>query len=644
MLVPYLAYTEFCRSFSLKQHQAIKGARDFLWLSLLIALVIVVASVAVLANSALMDRFSAVLLGKIDGAGVPIRVGVHADQGVDGIDRAFLSCFDKGVTNKSPRVWLRRPTCQAPLEGLAVYPYWSVEDDQGAIRLPNEEVWKRNADGGTIRFDGWAVWDKDPIWRAALAQAGREQLVSDESAPLPLTLVVSRARFAEHFDYNAYRRSIGNRLPSKYVQNMPMEMRLPDDLTHLWLEVAVGRIRELVRFEIIWVDSIAASQSLVFLMPAPTLAVIEESRRNPEMRYFPEGQGKTIKRAGEQQNNRGTNVIGNIVLTGYRNGARDVEQLERELKPKFDCLQAQAVRRGMDLEVQAKTSMPMSWIADCGLEQASSGNPAFNTPAWKWIPSELSGDKISADEDGYLVVPCRRLTSNALQQSQNQGCRPTSSSGNAGGAAVGRIDMYSGLFAANVYATDKAGLQETRSRLSSITTVNGRQMMRIEPSYSAALARFDYIDRQVRFAGTPILFIGGLIILFALVNSLLLVVHNRRVNYGVMLANGMGYTRVYAVLCCQLLLSMIVATIAAALLLTVVVVMVDHLYQISGASAFGRAQLGVAEYGFMSFSQKDFTLAGGVLLSIALIIQVILAFVIYFMPLRPSTLPIHLQS
>lgn len=640
MLVPYLAFTEFRRSFALRQKVAIKGARDFLWLSLLVALVIVVAFIAVLANGTLVDRFSATLLGRIEGAGIPIRVMSHVDQGFDAIDRSFLTCFSEGVTNGSNRAWLRRPTCPEPLKGLAIYPYHPVEDGQGVIGLPGKDSWKPGGQSGAIRFDGWALWEKDPIWRSALAQANRAAPASDDRTGLPLTLILSRTQFAEHFNYDAYRLAIGNRLPSKYVQSIPVSIAKPDDLKHLWIEVNLGNMRELVRFDTVWVDSIAASQSLVFLMPAPTLAAIVQTGRNPDLRYFPESMGKPIDRAGEQRNRDNKNTVGTIVLRYSGKGKAGAQALEQELRPILDCFQASATVRGIDLEVKAKSPVPMAWIADCGLEQTAPASASSNDRSWEWKPNLLSGDPIAVDPDGYLVVPCRRLLSTEMQQPQNRDCLSAKSNG----TAVGRIDLYTGFTAANVYALDGSSLHETKARLTSAVTVENRRMMRIEPSYDAALARFDYIDLQLHFVGTPVLIVGALIVLFAMVNSLFLVVHNRRVNYGVMLAHGMSHWRISAMLHCQLLMSTVAATVIAAVLFVLVVVGVEHLYGVSGVMAYGRAHLGVVEQGFIMFTPADTVLAAGAFAAIAVAAQLILSVVLYFMPLRPGTLPVQLQS
>jgi hypothetical protein len=640
MLVTHLAWAEVRRSFALRSRQKLKGARDFRSLSFLMGLVLAVTTVAVVANGALLDRFSATLLGRIEGAGVPIRVAAHVDQGLAAIDRSVLSCFNDGLTNKSDRRWLFRPTCEQPVEGLAIWPYRAVEEGGLSLRLPGNtqpqqggpagaDAWRNLEDGGTIRFDGWAVFDRDPVWRAAIGRTAAASTVG--GSHLPLTLIVSRERFKENFSFDAYRIQIANQLPFHQVNALPRDLTDPGQLDHLWLEVYIGGAYELVRFEVVWVDSIAAAESLAFLMPASARAAIEQSQSHSGLRYFPEGLGRPVERAGIPIDGERVSV-GTIIVSG---GARAAERVADEVGPLIGCFNAEAMMGNIDFDVGTtrRTPVPKSWIEECGLPF----EPPSKIAEWKWLPNLVIGDPIRVDDDGYLVVPCARLTESDVKQPYNRDCDAPAKD------AEGRIDLLSAFYAANVYATDDAELMTTKARLTSMT-VEGRRMLRIEPSYDAALSRFDYIQKQLRFAGISVALIVAVIVILQIFNTLMLVVHNRRVNYGVLLADGMSPRRIAAVLRVQVLLSSLFAVPIAAVIMVVIVVIMESAYALLDVGEFGRRYLGVTDEGFMVFSQADLIAVIAALGVIAVLAQVVLGCVLRRLPLRPRTLPVDLHS
>jgi RNAse (barnase) inhibitor barstar len=187
-----LALKEFWLPFHYRK-AGCPGGRDFVWLSIFMALLLTLMLLLLASREGLLNRFVDVLLGNVPGHGVPISVtnNMFSKGGRNAIDSSVLTVV-KGLNNDIP--------------GLQIYPYRTLEANlYPLVSLPDEQIWKNKRDDGSKfgpEFNGWAVYSDDPLWD-----------VRSVSTMLPLKIVMSRTLFDTYFDYPHYRQTLQGLLP-----------------------------------------------------------------------------------------------------------------------------------------------------------------------------------------------------------------------------------------------------------------------------------------------------------------------------------------------------------------------------------------------------------------------------------------------
>jgi len=258
-----LAWIEFSLPFRLLR-SGVPGGRDFLWLTLLLMLVLTLGLLLQATRIGLLERFVDVLLGSVENHGVPIWV------------------IPNPVSKGSIKFISNEVITDIENEGFKIYPYREVDAGLDSIELPGTSIWRTRSDLDP-EFSGWAVYMDDPLWPGPPGEVGS----------LPLKIVMNRSMFRKYFNYQEYNNFGGRNLPASLFSKITEEKfnsETPTD--NIWLNIRSGDFTGLQIFEVIWVERIPTIQNIAFLFPLPTYHALHEAANYPELRYFPEYQGR----------------------------------------------------------------------------------------------------------------------------------------------------------------------------------------------------------------------------------------------------------------------------------------------------------------------------------------------------------------
>ncbi len=589
-----------------KKNEGCPGGRDFLWLSIFMALILILMLLLYASREGLLNRFVDVFLGNVPGHGVPITVttSIISRGGVNFIDSSVLAEIESlGKAGKNKE--------KAKIKDLKVHPYRTIEQGDLYIELPDNKIWKNRLENGKKigpDFKGWAVYADDPMWSQ-----------NPDSEPLSTHIIMSRALFKEqYFDYKAYHNALKNELPDEIFKTIPEKVDKDQEkpLDELWLRLnlltpdckdisspckIVSR-KELFPCKITWVDRFPVIDKIAFLFPLSTYHALKTANDNPFLRYFPEakGQGKErikeigIERYPGEEETQFLKKTGLCRKLASKLGAREIIE-----------------GRGGDIRIKFKYPVRKSWF-DAYARQ-------YNI---KYLVSEtVSGDKIGY-KDGKLILPCERLQSEYL--------------GNISCSEESHPPVYLdatakgyGFFQVLVYIPDRTLLSAAKDELKKVRD----NALSIHPSYEDALNRFAFLSKILEALKDPyLLFLAIFIICFLGIQIGTLIGH-RRHNYGIFLAKGMEYLQIYLMLWLQLFMATVLGTVFAWLGISVARIHLEGV--IRPVSYEYKDTLNFRDFNLLPILWTDYIWAS----SIVFIIACILAFTILYMPLRERTNP-----
>jgi len=493
-----LAWKEWLRSWSGKPN------RDFFWLTTLLFLTLTLALLLWGGREGLLNKFVDVSVGYIEGAGIPIWLAANYTN-LHGIDKNLLQ--------------------QLQQQNITLYPYREVEWHE--VDLPNRsKIW---ATEEKVPFNGWAVSFQDPLW----------QIETDST--LPLDIILNRSLFEQHFKCSAYIKALQKKhVPIPTTNQFDNLDCLANGI--LWLELNVGRNKELHPFRIHWQPHIPTMQNLAFLFPLSTLNTLKMAKRHDAITYYPE-------QSCANQNNR---VKG---LTTW--GSSDLTKLRA-------CLQNSEIKQTTRLSL--KQPLPKSWVTDCAKQNGFSINNPQSPPSIQ-ITEELPQKYcFQYDTEDYLTISC---------QENCQACQAISTLRDEVGEGVecndtkAKIDMiaitgnYQKAFA---YVENRSALASQVDKLKNFRTKQGKQAFYIPSIYDDALVRFRFIDQIMgilQWASGPFFVIFLIILLLVQVG---IVINHRKHNYGIFLSKGISRWQVRGIILMQITLSFAIAILAAMLI------------------------------------------------------------------------------
>jgi hypothetical protein len=523
MNVWQLAWTEWYRS-------AVLGGKpncDFLWLTGLLSLTLILALLLYGGREGLLNKFVDVSVGYLEGAGIPI--WLTAESATGGIDREVLQQVSSQLN-------------------LKLYPYREVECHE--VNLPNQKCGDTNKiwDETAVLFDGWAVTFDDPLWKMGLKTQPTSNVNSNDTSGLPLDIILNRSLFEQYFSCAVY---------IEELQTKPLPFKIPTTATTqsdklscladgtLWLDVKGNQ--ELLPFRIHWQSHIPTMQKLAFLFPLNTLNTLKMAKQTG-IRYEPR----------LAQANQTTARVKELMI--WQNGISD-----DTMATLLSCLQNPKKNAN---RFSMKRPLPKSWVIECAKQN---GIPVLKkgqrlSPPFIQITAALPQKyDFQYHDDDYLTLSCQgNSTCQPCQALSGLTQRiPNSVACSQAGTQAAKIDMIaanSHYYRAFAYVTDRAEL------LDQVKKLKKNKAFDIHPTYNDALVRFQFIDEIMGILEWVFVILFFIFLGLLLWVQVSIVINHRQHNYGILLAKGMSWEQVRRIVCLQMFISFVVAMFFAGLI------------------------------------------------------------------------------
>jgi len=503
-----LAWKEWDRSWSGQPN------RDFLWLTVLLFLTLTLALLLWGGREGLLNKFVDVSVGYIEGAGIPIWLAANYTN-LHGIDRNLLQ--------------------ELRQQNITLYPYREVEYHE--VDLPKQgengpKIWASITDEN-VPFNGWAVSFQDPLWQMGMK--------TPPDSTLPLDIILNRGLFEQYFKCSAYVKALQKKhLPIAQSDNLEC---LANGI--LWLDVKVGRNKELHPFRIHWQPHIPTMQNLAFLFPLSTLNTLKMAKRQNAVTYYPEQANDCAN-----QNNR----VKELIIWPSQKGLSD------ELMSKLSACLQNPERKHTRLTL--KKPLPKTWVAECAKQNGLSIKDR-HSPPFIQITEELPQKYcFQYDTEDYLTISCQgncqACQAISTDKMEDVECSDTK-------AKIDMIAMTGSYQKAFAYVENRYALSTQVDKIKNFRTKQGKQAFYIPSIYDDALVRFRFIDQIMgilQWASSPFFIIFLIILLLVQVG---IVINHRKHNYGILLSKGVSRWQVRGIVVMQITLSFAVAMVGAML-------------------------------------------------------------------------------
>jgi hypothetical protein len=501
--------------------------RDFLWLTMLLSLTLILALLLWGGREGLLNKFVDISVGYIEDAGIPIWL---ATNNISGIDKNLLKNNELSQQN------------------IKLYPYREVECHE--VNLPNQRCGNTNTiwDETTVYFDGWAVSDDDPLWKMGKPSKlkGEAPVVQSNRSNLPLEIILNKSLFTQYFNCTAYKKALQSKQLPVTIPNAQSDPLSCLANGTLWLELKVGKDKELVPFHIHWQPHIPTMQNLAFLFPLSTLNTLKlvVNGKHPKLRYYPEAQANQITSFKELKIKRGEEKLS-----------------DESMKKLMSCLLNPERKR---YRLTLKKPLPKTWIASCAKQSGIplKGENRISPPFIK-ITNESDSHYFQYDMDGSLTIfcgnnapcsPCQQIPSLQDKLGENVACSDKEAKINDMIAATG---SYQRAFA---YVENRAALATQIEKIKDFQLPQqDSKAFYIHPTYDDALVRFRFIDAIMKILE---LWYGLFFLLFLMILLLVqvrIVITHRKHNYGILLSKGVSWAQMRGMVLMQITLSFAVA-------------------------------------------------------------------------------------
>jgi hypothetical protein len=589
-----LSIREFLHSFSFKSKSA-PGSKDFMSLTGLLGLIVVLGVVFSSARDGLIENFSDSLLGKIADVGVPLWVTSHPENAINkGISRKVEQLFLQSKSEKQDGI--------LDIEQLELFPYIFLEHSDPIVRLPSDDIWQRASKSDKQAFEGWAVAENDPlrVWSEPV-ELNKTQV---------LTVYINKNLFLPRFNLEKYVAALRGFIP---VNELPNQQQSIDSLDSIWLRLWVQDHFELVKFKVVWLDSFPALQKLVYLFPLETYQASILSRRTP-FRFAPEGMGDNIAR------------VASIDVLNF-----DLAE-EAALKTVTGGNRLDIFAKCLDTEVElfdgSVAEFPQ-FIVPRSLQQLASCKTiaGFQAPIEIDIQTTTSSS-YGYSTDHYMTIPCSEV--NACIRDEK---------GNMNWQQETQIDMYEFFSGANVYVENRIELAKAKDLLLGLR-LDDNQVFYFNPVYQDAILRFSYLTRTLDWIQIPLVIVYLVFVIALLWVQLATLLNHRLNNYGVMLAKGMYWYQVKIVLYIQIFACTLVGAATIGGLVEIVGKLIfNQAYIDSSVANLGRMSLGIQNFTLLPVQLAAFF---KIVLLTMLLAMIVLEVLLRQMPLNKKTNPMDL--
>ena len=522
-----------------------KPNKDFFWLTLLLTLTLLLALLLWGSQRGLLNQFIDVSIGSVEGTGIPIWVAADT---IDGINRTMLDAVP-----------------------FKLHPYREVSSAEVAliginqIKQDNQNpIWRSKRTSEKASFVGWAVAFNDPLWKMATHDQPENMAITSK---LPLSIILNKSLFNKYFNCQAYIEQLQQQQPfwqpiaslkESSKQTTPYCLTDKTGKDEIWLDIKVGKNRQIIPFQIIWQPTIPTLQDIAFLFPLSTLNTITLSRYYLGLNYIPETQAyqtpfikevmwqgfdeKKEKQAIEQIKKCFPKFIDNKVSQGSRLTFNP--QISEKLL--VQCTQHYQIPLKIDNNekffedfFQITNKSPLTYNFQYGVNTNWLKLACINKEKSCKLCEKISEISQALNDLSGQVAFCEK-NKNQLQIDMT--------------AAVGG---YSYAFA---YVEKR---EELASKVEEIKNFRvkegGESVFYIHSSYEDALVRFMFMDKIMNILEifySPF-FLAFLIIL--LVIQIGIVVTHRRHNYGIYLSKGISNVEIRFLVLAQMIFSLIVA-------------------------------------------------------------------------------------
>ncbi|OQW92769.1 MAG: hypothetical protein BWK78_00690, partial [Thiotrichaceae bacterium IS1] len=498
-----------------------KQNRDFLWLTVLLTLTLLLALLGWGSQQGLLNKFVDVSIGYVEGAGIPIWVAADTSEGIT------------------------REVLDSP--NFTLYPYREVESYE--VALPGESgidtpggktIWAQKK----VPFEGWAVHFADPLWKAN-KEASQDL---KESATIPLAVIANRSLFENYFNCAAYVEKLQQQLPFLTLPAAAGSDKLyclADRI--LWLDLDVRKNRELLPFRIYWQSHIPTMQNLAFLFPLNTLNTLKLAKFYPTLEYYPEMQ---------------VNHSGRVKQLMWQ----DNNDMPTELKNKWqNCFPTSVIEAN---RLTLKSPIPNDWVTQCANKYQIplvTDNQRVEEP-YLQITEELPLTyHFQYQTNDHLVIACQAEEEACQPCEQSPALKTLTEQNNQAvtcdktKATIEMIQATGNYQKAFAYVVSRTELNTQVDKLKSVQTAQSDKMFYVPSTYEDALVRFMFIDKIMNILETfysPVFLIFLVILLLVQIG---IVIAHRKHNYAIFLAKGISWGQVKMMVLMQIGLSFLVA-------------------------------------------------------------------------------------
>lgn len=520
------------------------GGRDFLWLTLLVFFLQLMAMLILSAREGVLERSVDAFLGKRDGYGIPVWT----------VPNIFGSVTPVMVSNNM--------VDEISNAGFYAAPFRRLHNAQ-LIRLPAQDVWRVSRPGQTANFSGMAADFDGPIYP--------QKILEPSGPPLPDSLdgaweiVLDETLFRRHFDLDAYRTALMGQVPDSFMEQVPSDMSRLTEMSVIWLNVRVRRTERLTPFRVNWGQHFGiGSRETAFIVPLEMYNLYQIAKNNERLCAFIEGGPSPADR-----------------VLSLRSGR--VFTMSAEERAAFsDKLESLSTSLGGEL-IDAGSRIRLDFGADSeGLGECEQGVSGLMVQLFlDETGMTLEPDQFStrARTSPLIVAPDRiEMPCEILNSSDLSRARQIERDG-ACIAALPTADSETGFSDLLVYADGRPMLRPLVDFLSCRQTQdaserqfcvpvsseggNFESRLSLHEIYRDSLNRFSFLTGLLKAVTVPVGSVMLLVLAAILWVQLGTIIGHRRVRYAMLLSNGLSWGQVKFMVVFQGIMAVTVSMIAA---------------------------------------------------------------------------------
>lgn len=258
-----LATLEYFRSMTKRG----PGGRDFLWMTLLMFFVQLLALVILTAREGVLERSVDAFLGNKPGYGIPIW---------------SLPNF---LGENQPVQITTELIDEVEAGGFLAAPYRALSNDR-LIRMTDREIWAKNTNVDELKFSGLAVDFNGPLYPVNILNNLPQRPVPAEFENA-WDIVLDHRLFSQNFDPVTYKASLEGKLPKKHFDNLPETIEDLDTISIIWLNVRIHRSDRLTPFKVKWSKYFGVgATNTSFLLPIEMYNLYTLAKENPRLCAF----------------------------------------------------------------------------------------------------------------------------------------------------------------------------------------------------------------------------------------------------------------------------------------------------------------------------------------------------------------------